>query len=60
MSESSIKEVFKYTITSIPYTIYMSGFLASIVTGDLKYTYFSLLAILMGDIFNSVEKRLPD
>lgn len=58
MSEGNIKTVGKNIITSSPYTIYQAGILATIVTGDYKYIFFSLLAFLMGDGFNAVEKQI--
>ena len=58
MSEGSIKIIGKNIITSSPYTIYQAGILATIVTGDYKYIFFSLLAFLMGDGFNAIEKHI--
>ena len=58
MSEGNIKTVGKNIITSSPYTIYQAGILATIVTGDYKYIFFSLLAFLMGDGFNALEKQI--
>ena len=58
MSEGSIKIIGKNIITSSPYTIYQAGILATIVTGDYKYIFFSLLAFLMGDVFNAIEKHI--
>jgi len=58
MSEGSIKIIGKNIITSSPYTIYQAGILATIVTGDYKYIFFSLLAFLMGDGFNAIEKNI--
>ena len=58
MSEGNIKSIGKNIITSSPYTIYQAGILASIVTGDPKYVVFSLFAMIMGDGFNALEKKI--
>jgi membrane-associated phospholipid phosphatase len=58
MSEGNIQSIGKNIITSSPYTIYQAGILASIVTGDPKYVVFTLFAIIMGDGFNALEKKI--
>jgi len=58
MSEGNIQSIAKNIITSSPYTIYQAGILASIVTGDPKYVVFTLFAIIMGDGFNALEKKI--
>lgn len=57
MSEGNIKVVAKNIITSSPYSIYLAGLYASIVTGDSMYALFTLSAIIMGDGFNAIEKK---
>jgi len=58
MSEGNIKVIAKNIITSSPYSIYLAGLYASIVTGDSMYTLFTLSAIIMGDGFNAIEKKI--
>lgn len=58
MSEGNLSSRFKNIITSSPYTIYQTGLLAMLVSGDVKYGFFTLLAIVMGDGFVFVEKSI--
>ena len=56
MTEGKLASVFKNALTAAPYTIYQGAILGSVVSGDPKYVFFALLAIVMGDGFNAVEK----
>ena len=58
MSEGNLGSIGKNLITTSPYTIYQAGLLAWLVTGDNKYGFFTLLAIVMGDGFNAIEKQI--
>lgn len=58
MSEGKLLSTGKNIITSAPYSIYTAGILAWIVSGNPQYGFFSLLAIIMGDGFNALEKQI--
>jgi membrane-associated phospholipid phosphatase len=58
MSEGKLLSTGKNIITSSPYSIYTTGILAWIITGNPQYGFFSLLAIIMGDGFNAIEKQI--
>ena len=58
MSEGKLKQVLNSVVTTAPYTIYQAGLLAWLVTGKVEYGFFTLLAVVMGDGFNAVEKKL--
>ena len=58
MSEDNFSSIVKNVTTSVPYTVYQAGILATVVTGDPKYILFSILAFVMGDAFNAGEKLL--
>jgi len=58
MSEQKLKFVFKQILNTSPYTIYQVGIIASVVSGDSKYAFFSLLAFIFGDVFNFIEKSI--
>jgi membrane-associated phospholipid phosphatase len=58
MSEGKVKMIGKNLMTSFPYTIYMSSLLAWIVSGEEKYGFFMLIAIVFGDVFNVIEKKI--
>jgi len=58
MSEGKLISIGKNILTTSPYTIYQAGLLAWLVTGDSKYGFFTLLAVVMGDGFNALEKQL--
>lgn len=46
----------KNILTTAPYTIYQAGLLAWIITGKPYYGFFTLLAIILGDGMNAIEK----
>ena len=58
MSENKINVVIKNTATSMPYTIYLSAILASLVSGDYKFVLFAAFALLFGDGANALEKQI--
>lgn len=58
MSEGSIANTLKNVVTTSPYTIYQTGVLAFVVTCNPRYILFTIVAILFGDVFNAIEKKI--